>query len=58
MLRSLRYGRSGIEVRTDGTFNNNNMSGGMEMSADEYVTQTNFHLEPMRCAHIVRDGIC
>ena len=31
---------------------NNDMKSEMEMSADEYVTQTPFHLEPMRCANI------
>ena len=34
--------------RTKGTFNND-MASEMEMSEDEHVTQTPFHLEPMRC---------
>ena len=43
--------------RENGTFNNN-MSSEMEMSADEYVTQTPFHFEPMRCAHIGKVHCC
>ena len=34
------------------------MSSEMEMSADEYVTQTPFHLEPMRRAHVGKVQCC